>query len=102
MGAFLGKRVVAPDTIVPVGEFEPKFAITTGRLTIEFASQMLIPPIGATTVVWSQAIVPFKLDLLPTLCRKHRRKQYPIVFILVSQNSEPKQKDHRMMVFIIT
>ena len=43
MGAFLGKRVVAPDTIVPVGEFESKFAITTGRLTIEFASQMLLP-----------------------------------------------------------
>ena len=50
MGAFLGKRVVAPDTIVPVGEFEPKFAITTGRLTIEFASQMLVPPIGAAKV----------------------------------------------------
>lgn len=67
-----------------------------------------VPPIGAAireppklilrfgeplTVVWSQAIVSFKLDLLPTLCRKHRRKQYPIVFFLVSQHSEPKKAD---------
>ena len=48
---------------------------------------------AATPVVWSRDFVLFKLASLPTLWRKLRQKQYSIVFILVSQHSEPTKKD---------
>ena len=90
--SLLTKVIAATDEVlVPERGFEPWTAITTGYLTSEFASQMLFPPC-ATPVVWSDIFAPSgSLDVLPTLWRKLRWKQYLIVFTLVSQHAAIKE-----------